>query len=184
MNKPSAVSGKSLIDHVNDQFQAHELLREESEVRLHIIGLIEKVLKSDEAFFILDAEGRKVTTTLQAFVDYTDPVYGGAPSFDFERKARIGLGNLILFYLGAYPEWIERHPILGTMPQPDDLRQLGKESYQIASIFDLFEYKKTAKLFAKLATLFDICVYALRMAKQAFLEQNNLLQTKSGGSIQ
>jgi hypothetical protein len=42
----------------------------------------------------------------------------------------------------------------------------GKESYEVVSAFDQFEYRDEAPLFRKLAENFELCVFGLNLVKE------------------
>lgn len=108
--------------------------------------------------------------TLKELVDMmkaSDPVLGTAPSFDAERAMRKYVGDYALFVAGMLPEALgvesdgaERAPSLG------ELIRAGKESYSIVSAFNVFEYKRDAALFTRLAEQFERYVLGLALVRE------------------
>ena len=95
----------------------------------------------------------------------SDPVYGSARSFDAERAMRRQIGDYALFHAGMYPELIH------AWPRTDGqsflaLMQAGKDSYQVVSQFNVFEYAAEAGLFGRLAENFEACVYGLNQVRR------------------
>ena len=97
----------------------------------------------------------------------SDPVNGTAPSFDAERAMRKYIGDYALFVAGMVPEALDtdktsasRRPSLG------ELIHAGKESYHVVSQFNVFEYKKEAPMFARLAEQFERYVLGLALVRE------------------
>jgi hypothetical protein len=104
---------------------------------------------------------------LKAMMQEADPVYGTATSFDAERSMRKHIGDYALFVAGMLPEAIEseakdtaRRPSLG------ELIAAGKQSYFIVSQFNIFEYKKEAPLFKRLAEQFERYILGLALVRE------------------
>lgn len=104
---------------------------------------------------------------LAAMIRDADPVYGTAASFDVERAQRQHIGDYCLFVAGMIPEAVgteqtgkSRRPSLG------ELIRAGKDSYFVVSQFDLFEYKKEAPVFARLAEQFERYVLGLALVRE------------------
>jgi hypothetical protein len=112
-----------------------------------------------------DATGRQIES-LEEMKFAADPVLGAAPSFDAERAIRKYIGDYSLFVAGMCAD--STGTTANTTPQPTiaQLIQAGKESYKIVSQFNLFEYKKEAGLFARLADNFERCVLGLVLIRQ------------------
>jgi len=90
-----------------------------------------------------------------------------APSFDREREVRKHIGDFTLFFVGLFPEavnrWRLRRQRLDSLL---DYVRTGKESYYIVSEFNLYEYKDAAPLFKKMAEQFELCVFGLNLVKR------------------
>lgn len=104
---------------------------------------------------------------LVALMRAADPVFGTAPSFDAERAMRKYVGDYCLFVAGMLPEAIDgenerrtRRPSLG------ELIRAGKESYFVVSQFNIFEYRREAPLFARLADQFERYVLGLALVRE------------------
>lgn len=104
---------------------------------------------------------------LLAMIRDSDPVNGTAPSFDAERAMRKYIGDYALFVAGMVPEALDtdvhsasRRPTLG------ELIHAGKESYLVVSQFNVFEYKKEAPLFTRLAEQFERYVLGLALVRE------------------
>jgi hypothetical protein len=119
---------------------------------------------ASENLYLRDAEGRPLTA-LQAMIDASDPVFGGAASFDEEREVRRHIGDYALFATGMYPETAQLYRHTGEAGVAELIRT-GKESYYIVSTFDLFEYRDEAPLFARLSEGFERCMFGLTKVRE------------------
>lgn len=97
----------------------------------------------------------------------SDPVFGSAPSFDAERAMRKYIGDYALFVAGMLPEALgvegkttARRPSLG------ELIRAGRESYRIVGSFNVFEYKRDAPMFLRLAEQFERYVLGLALVRE------------------
>lgn len=104
---------------------------------------------------------------LFAMVRDSDPVFGTAASFDVERSVRRQIGDYCLFVAGMMPEALDasgigrrRRPSLG------EVIKLGRDSYSVVSHFTVFEYKREAPLFARLADQFERYVLGLALVRE------------------
>lgn len=104
---------------------------------------------------------------LFAMMRDADPVYGTAASFDVERAVRKQIGDYCLFVAGMIPEVLDplqqgrsRRASLG------ELIQAGKDSYSIVSSFNVFEYKREAPMFERLAEQFERYVLGLALVRE------------------
>lgn len=104
---------------------------------------------------------------LRTMIRASDPVHGSAPSFDAERAMRKYVGDYALFVAGMLPEVLgveskttPRRPSLG------ELIRAGRESYKIVSSFNVFEYKREAAMFGRLADQFERYVLGLALVRE------------------
>ena len=132
----------------------------------YLVDLLVHFSPADAVYRISDVEGRPIRT-IDAFLYDADPVRGNAPSFDYERKRRKYLGDLILFCMGFLPERRRKVPFLHGEPE-GRLYNIAEESYEIVSAFDVFEYENEAPLFRTLAQNFSGMKYGLSLVKDSF----------------
>ncbi|MFZ0631854.1 MAG: hypothetical protein WA399_04350 [Acidobacteriaceae bacterium] len=134
------------------------------ELTTYVGDLLTEFSESENLYRIKDAEGRPLTA-LQAMIDASDPVFGGAASFDEERAKRRHIGDYALFATGMYPETAQLWRHTGEAGVAELIRT-GKESYYIVSTFDLFEYRDEAPLFARLSEEFERCMHGLAKVRE------------------
>jgi len=144
--------------------------REEAGVRDdEVIGYVANLLcefcEMEQVYRVKDSEGRPLSDVGEMLLE-ADPIYGPAASFDREREVRKHIGDYTLFLTGMFPASINHSRLRKQrLESLVDFVRAGKESYNIVSKFDQFEYKKVAPLFAKLARRFEDCVYGLNIVK-------------------
>jgi hypothetical protein len=132
----------------------------------YVSGLLVNFTHVDNLYRIRDSTGRRLEDVGEMLLE-SNPLLG-ASSFDREREVRKHVGDYVLFMTGLFPQ---------SLDSPKRFRQLrldvfvdyikaGKESYNVVSAFDQFEYKDEAPLFRKLADNFELCVFGLNLVKQ------------------
>jgi len=104
---------------------------------------------------------------LFAMMRDADPVYGTAASFDVERALRKQIGDYCLFVAGMVPEVLDPNGTSKTRrPSLGELIRAGRESYSVVGHFDVFEYKREAPMFARLAAQFERYVLGLALVRE------------------
>lgn len=136
------------------------------ELTAYVARVLCQFSEEDSLFLKRGSRGHSLEE-LVSMVNAADPVYGTASSFDAERAMRKYLGDYALFVAGMVPEAIgeetrseSRRPTIG------ELIKIGKESYNIVSHFNIFEYKKEAPLFARMADQFEKYILGLALVRE------------------
>jgi hypothetical protein len=136
------------------------------EVTAYLVGVLCGFSEKGSLFLQRGFRGYSIEE-LVAMMRDADPVYGTAASFDVERAVRKHVGDYCLFVAGMIPEALDsnrqsklRRPSLG------ELIRAGRDSYSIVSQFNVFEYKKEAPLFARLADQFERYVLGLALVRE------------------
>jgi hypothetical protein len=152
---------------------AEEIGIRDPQVVGYVAHLLTEFCDAEQLFKIRDASGRRLGDVGEMLLE-SDPVYGGAPSFDRERQVRKHIGDFTLFFTGMFPESIH-HMRLRRQRLDNflDWMKAGKESYYIVSKFEYFEYAKVAPLFASLSSNFEQCVYGLNRVKNELAEMQH-----------
>ncbi len=118
-----------------------------------------------------DATGYRVEN-LAEMLRAADPVHGTAASFDEERAVRKYIGDYAMFVAGMQLDVMESSPrYQADRSIVDELIRIGKESYFIVSLFNVFEYEKEAPLFARLAECLDRCILGLALVRDELNER-------------
>ena len=119
----------------------------------------------ENLYKIRNARGRRLEDVAEMLLE-SNPLLDGR-SFDREREVRRHVGDYTLFFAGIFPERLEHLPRLKRLSLDVfvDYIRAGKESYGIVSAFNLFEYRREAPLFRRLADGFEQCVYGLNLVK-------------------
>ena len=120
----------------------------------------------ENLYKIRNARGRRLEDVAEMLLE-SNPLLDGR-SFDREREVRRHVGDYTLFFAGIFPERLEHLPRLKRLSLDVfvDYIRAGKESYGIVSAFNLFEYRREASLFRRLADGFEQCVYGLNLVKR------------------
>jgi len=106
---------------------------------------------------------------IQVMVQDSDPVHGTAPSFEAERTMRKYIGDATLFIAGMYVDTVDAESTNENEHDRallDELIRIGKESYDVVSQFNVFEYEKDAALFGRMAEHFERCVLGLSLIRK------------------
>ncbi len=144
---------------------AEELNLRDVRMSHYVASVLTEFTEVDQLFKIRSAAGKPLDDVGEMLLE-SDPVFGPAPSFDRERQVRKHIGDYTLFFIGMFPEAVNRFRLRRHRLESFlDWMKAGKESYYIVSKFEFFEYAKVTPLFAHLARDFESCVYGLNMVK-------------------
>jgi hypothetical protein len=143
-----------------------ERLGLEPEISAYVARMLCEFSDAGNLFLLRDQEGRPIEK-LDEMVRASDPITGIAPSFVAERAARKYIGDYALFVAGMCPEAVELDASAKSdRPSLSQLIRIGKESYNIVSQFNIFEFKKEAALYEHLAAQFEHCVLGLALVRR------------------
>jgi hypothetical protein len=154
---------------------AEEIGIRDPQIVNYVSHLLAEFCDVKQLFKIRNISGQPLADVGEMLME-SNPVYGPAPSFDYERQVRKHIGDYTLFFAGMFPESINhlrlrRHRLENFI----DWMKAGKESYYIVSKFECFEYTKVAPLFASLSQHFEQCVYGLNLVKNDLREMQHPL---------
>jgi hypothetical protein len=168
--------GHPLQDFFRELVQEHywkDIGLRDPRVSEYVAGMLTEFTETERLFAIRNAAGRPLGDVGEMLLE-ADPVFGEAPSFDREREVRKHIGDYALFFMGMFPEAINRWRLRrARLESFVDFMRAGKESYYIVSKFEYFEYAKAAPIFAKLAAHFEECVYGLNRVKNDLQERQH-----------
>jgi hypothetical protein len=154
----------------------HELHQHDSEVSGYLADLLVEFTCLDRLYKIRDAAGRRLEDVGEMLIE-SNPLLA-APSFDREREVRKHIGDYTLFFTGLFPEYLKRPRRSLRLDYFVDYMKAGKESYQVVSKFDQFEYRHAARLFRKLAENFELCVFGLNSVRNHLREMEDEYYTR------
>ena len=139
------------------------------EIILYVANLLSEFSRVEKLYPIRNAQGKPLEDVGEMLLA-SNPLLE-ASSFDREREVRKHIGDFTLFFVGLFPEavnrWRLRRQRLDSLL---DYVRTGKESYFIVSEFNLFEYKESAPLFKKMSEQFESCVFGLNLVKRNLIE--------------
>ena len=132
----------------------------------YVSGLLVEFTHVDNLYRVRDARGRRLEDVGEMLLE-SNPLLEAA-SFDREREVRKHVGDYVLFMTGLFPESLSGRRRFRQMRLDVfvDYVKAGKESYEVVSAFDQFEYAEEAPLFRKLADNFELCVFGLNLVKE------------------
>mgnify|MGYP005846182117 CR=1 FL=1 len=137
----------------------------DSEIAAYVADLLVDFTHASNLYRIRNARGRRLEDVGEMLLA-SNPLFEGR-SFDYERAVRKHIGDYTLFLAGLFPEYVASLPRRSLrLDAFVDYVKAGKESYQIVSTFDLFEYEREAPLFRRLAAAFELCVFGLNLVKK------------------
>jgi len=142
-----------------------ELHHYDSEMASYLVELLVDFTYVENLYKIRDAGGRRLEDVGEMLIE-SNPLLG-ADSFDREREVRKHVGDYTLFFTALFPEHLTRPRRSVALDYFVAYVKAGKESYEIVSKFDRFEYRKVAPLFRRLAENFELCVYGLNRVGDA-----------------
>ena len=160
---------RGLFDEVLSRNFEENLHCSDREIILYLANLLTDFSRAERLYAIRNAKGKTLEDVGEMLLE-SNPLFE-APSFDREREVRKHIGDFTLFFVGLFPEavnrWRLRRQRLDSLL---DYVRTGKESYFIVSEFNLCEYKEAAPLFRKMSDQFELCVFGLNLVKRS-LEQ-------------
>ncbi len=143
----------------------------DSETTRYLTELLVEFTSIDRLYKIRDATGRRLDDVGEMLIE-SNPLLA-ASSFDREREVRKHIGDYSLFFTGLFPEYLKRPQRSLRLDYFVDYVKAGKESYEVVSLFDQFEYRKMAPLFRRLAENFELCVFGLNRVRDALQQMQN-----------
>ena len=161
-----------LMERVQEHFEEEIGLRDKA-LQAYVANMLTEFCDAEQLYKVRDASGRPLHDIGEMLLE-SEPIYGPAPSFDRERQVRKHIGDYTLFFMGMFPESINRFRLRRQRLESFvDWMKAGKESYYIVSTFEYFEYAKVAPLFARLSQEFEACVFGLNRVKNELLERQH-----------
>ncbi len=166
---------ESFFHHAVRHSYQGKLRLNDPEITLYVARMLCDFAEPENLFRLRETTERTIET-FRAMVRASDPIQGGATSFDAERAIRKYIGDYALFIAGMFLDVVESGP----NPESDravlaELIQLGKESYYIVSQFNVFEYKEEAALFGRLSDRFEHCVLGLALLREELGNETEML---------
>ena len=149
----------------------NELRYYDSEVVTYVGNLLMDFTSTEQLYRIRDAKGRRLEEVGEMLIE-SNPLLA-ASSFDREREVRKHIGDCTLFFTGLFPESLKRPRRSLRLDYFVDYVKAGKESYDIVSRFDQFEYRRLAPLFRRLAENFELCMYGLNRVRDEIRRQES-----------
>ena len=156
---------RGLFDELVTRNFEESLHLSDREIILYIANLLTEFSRVEKLYSIRNAQGKPLEDVGEMLLA-SNPLLE-ASSFDREREVRKHIGDFTLFFVGLFPEAVNRWRLRRQrLDSLIDYVRTGKESYFIVSEFNLFEYKESAPFFKKMADQFESCVFGLNLVKR------------------
>ncbi len=156
---------RGLFDELLSRNFEESLHCSDRDIICYLANLLTEFSRTEKLYALRNASGKTLEDVGEMLLE-SNPLLE-APSFDREREVRKHIGDFTLFFVGLFPEavnrWRLRRQRLDSLL---DYVRTGKESYYIVSEFNLYEYKDAAPLFKKMAEQFELCVFGLNLVKR------------------
>ncbi len=136
----------------------------EPDIALYLADLLTRFTHVRNLYRIRDAAGRPLDDVGEMLLE-SDPRVR-ARSFEREREVRRHIGDFTLFFLGLFPEYVQRHATTRIPDMYVNWAAVGRDSYRIVAAFNVGPYAAEAPLFAKLSENYDYCVVGLNFVKK------------------
>lgn len=133
----------------------------------YLANLLVEFSHVDHLQHIKNQQGESVETVVELLYE-TEALHECAPQ-DRERELHRHIGDLTLFIMGLFPEYLSFMKASGIVYHKDylvDYIKAGKRSYGIVATFEQGEFKEHKALFQKLSTNFELCVAGLGFVRQ------------------
>jgi hypothetical protein len=149
-----------------------ELRQHDTEMAGYLTELLTEFTFMEHVYRIRDASGRRLEDVGEMLIE-SNPLLSPSGSFDREREVRKHIGDYTLFFTGLFPESLKRPRRTLRLDYWVDYVKAGKESYEVVSKFDQFEYQRVAPLFRRLSENFELCVYVLNRLRDELRKMEN-----------
>lgn len=130
------------------------------DVATYLTELVARFLHTDRIFAICDAEGRRVMSIAEMMAE--GDISMNADSFEREREVHRHIGDFILFWTGAFPEYLKRMKLENEGDLIWDYPSQAKASYHLVSTFDYPPHDQEAPTFRKLSDSFEDYAFCFR----------------------
>ncbi|MBI3609289.1 MAG: hypothetical protein HY204_01135 [Nitrospirae bacterium] len=139
---------------------------------IHVVRYLSNMLVDfthvDHLYRIRNGKGKRLDEVADMLLEADLLLNAG--SFEREREVHRHIGDLTLFMVGIFPEFLKRMKVRQWIHHPDflmDYVKVGKHSYRNVSEFNYGEYKQFVPLFRKLSDNFELCIIGLGYVKDA-----------------
>jgi hypothetical protein len=132
----------------------------------YLSTLLVRFVRSDEIYSVRSPTGRRL--------DQVSDMLQEAQFRQGEARRQIHrhIGDYTLFWLGVYPEVVERMRT-GRKDALIDYHQQGKRAYYIASTIPVEQESAPTDVLQRLSDQFDLCVYGLSEVRRQWEQTDN-----------
>jgi hypothetical protein len=128
----------------------------------YLSELLARFLRMDDVYRLRDSQGQRLEEVAEMVISAE-----GLPSQGrTRREVHRHIGDFTLFWMGVYPEAVERLRSIFSRDRLIDYSTLGKRSYYIASTFQDAPYREEAPVLRRLSDQFELCAFGLSQTRR------------------
>jgi hypothetical protein len=126
----------------------------------YLSDLLVRFIRVDSIFGIRDTVGRRLDQVADMLVEADQRT--DRPRREIHRH----IGDFALFWVGVYPERLEKMKSLESRDSLLDYCEQGKRAYYIASTFETDEFREQAPILRRLSDEFELCSVGLNRVRK------------------
>lgn len=143
---------------------AESLRLSDPAVTRYVADVLTRFTHMDQLYRLRDARGRRLEEVAEMLME--GDVLLNARSFLREREVHRHIGDFTLFWTGVYPEALRFLRAATRKDHLVDYVAQGRQSYRIASQFDMGEFREEAQTLRKLSDWFEYCMLGLTLVRR------------------
>jgi hypothetical protein len=136
----------------------------------YVSGLLNRFLSTEDIYAVRSVRGERLTQVADMLEE------ASARRGQAKRKLHRHIGDFTLFWTGVFPEIAERIRKTGGKDALLNYREMGKQSYAVASRIPVEREFAPSELLERLSDEFELCVYGLGEVRKA-------IQDSEGGPL-
>lgn len=143
--------GQSLVQHVSSRSKEDE--------QAYIADLLASFLHTDALFSLRDSKGKQLISVAEMLAE--GDISQNADSFERERQVHQFIGDFLLFWQGFSPNFLRTLQLRSGAFCIEDFSQIGQDSYELVSTYELYCDPKKASTFHRLSEGFDAFAFCI-----------------------
>jgi hypothetical protein len=132
----------------------------------YLSALLVRFVRNDEVFAVRSPTGRRLDQVADMLTE------AQFRQGEARRQIHRHIGDFTLFWLGVYPEVVDRMRS-GRKDALIDYHQQGKRAYYIASTIPVEQETAPTDVLQRLSDQFDLCVYGLSEVRRQWEQSDN-----------
>ncbi|MBL8087097.1 MAG: hypothetical protein JNM85_03385 [Chthonomonas sp.] len=146
----------------------------QDEISAYLTRLLVTFVHTDAIFKIKNREGQTLVSIAEMMAE--GDIRANADSFERERQVHQHIADVILFWQGVYPQFLNRVRLSNAADLVCDYPKQARQSYQLVASYEEHKNSPDAATYYQLAEGFDDYAFCLRVVRE------NLLLIPGGSS--